>query len=110
LEEQRIGGLYVERQKDKIKILDIAVLPEYRNKEAGAKLITEILQAGEQTKSRCKFTSKAAISRQIFFAARFSSCCRRRNQSFAAMESGGNESQSSGNYRVTGKHTDSEFY
>ncbi len=48
LEEQSIGRLYVERQEDKIKILDITVLPEYRNKGIGTKLITEVLQAGEQ--------------------------------------------------------------
>ena len=48
LEEQPIGRLYVDRQKDKIKILDITVLPEYRNRGVGTKLIAEILQAGEQ--------------------------------------------------------------
>ncbi len=49
-EEQAIGRLYVDRQEDKIKILDITVLPEYRNRGVGTKLITEILQAGEQAK------------------------------------------------------------
>ncbi len=49
LEEQPIGRLYVERQEDKIKILDITVLPEYRNKGVGTKLIAEILQTGEET-------------------------------------------------------------
>jgi len=48
LEGQPIGRLYVERQEDKIKILDITVLPEYRNRGVGTKLIAEILQAGEQ--------------------------------------------------------------
>jgi len=46
LEEQSIGRLYVDRQRDKIKILDITVLPEYRDRGAGTKLIAEILQAG----------------------------------------------------------------
>jgi len=50
LEKEPIGRLYVERQEDKIKILDITVLPEYRNKGVGTKLIAEILQAGEQAK------------------------------------------------------------
>jgi len=49
LEAQPIGRLYIERQEDKIKILDITVLPEYRNRGVGTKLITEILQTGEQT-------------------------------------------------------------
>jgi ribosomal protein S18 acetylase RimI-like enzyme len=48
LEEQPIGRLYIERQEDKIKILDITVLPEYRNQGVGTKLIAEILQEGEQ--------------------------------------------------------------
>ena len=50
LEDQPIGRLYVDRQddQDKIKILDITVLPEYRNRGVGTKLIAEILQAGEQ--------------------------------------------------------------
>ena len=49
LKEQPIGRLYVERQEDKIKILDITVLPEYRNRGVGTKLIAEILQEGEQS-------------------------------------------------------------
>ncbi len=48
LDGQPIGRLYIERQVDKIKILDITVLPEYRNRGVGTKLITEITQAGEQ--------------------------------------------------------------
>ena len=48
--EQSIGRLYVERQEDKIKILDITILPEYRNSGVGTKLIEEILQEGERTK------------------------------------------------------------
>lgn len=48
LEGQPIGRLYVEQQEDKIKILDITILPEYRNRGVGTKLIAEILQAGGQ--------------------------------------------------------------
>jgi len=48
LKEQPVGRLYVDRQEDKITILDITVLPGYRNRGVGTKLITEILQAGEQ--------------------------------------------------------------
>ena len=49
LDGQPIGKLYIERQADKIKILDITILPEYRNRGAGTKLIAEILQTGEHS-------------------------------------------------------------
>lgn len=37
------GNLYVDRHHDEIRILDIALLPEYRNKGIGSQLIRELL-------------------------------------------------------------------
>lgn len=40
------GNLYVHRQDDEIRILDIALLPEHRNKGIGSRLIRELLAEG----------------------------------------------------------------
>lgn len=37
------GNFYVERLQDEIHIIDIALLPEYRNKGIGSKLIKQLL-------------------------------------------------------------------
>lgn len=37
------GNLYVDRQGDEIRIIDIALLPEYRNKGIGSQLLKELL-------------------------------------------------------------------
>ena len=42
-EKSPIGRLYVDRREKEICILDIALLPEYRGKGVGTRLISEIL-------------------------------------------------------------------
>ena len=45
---QPIGRLYVDRQPDDIRIVDIALLPEYRGTGLGTILVKEILAEGER--------------------------------------------------------------
>jgi ribosomal protein S18 acetylase RimI-like enzyme len=51
LNAQPVGRLYVARRESEIRILDITILPEYRNKGIGTPLIkdlmTEAAQAGK---------------------------------------------------------------
>jgi ribosomal protein S18 acetylase RimI-like enzyme len=43
LHDQPIGRLYVDRREDEIRIIDIALLPEHRNKGIGSALLKDIL-------------------------------------------------------------------
>src|SRR5688572_13925507 len=43
-----IGRLYIDRRTKEIRIVDIALLPEYRNQGIGSGLLKEILAEGEQ--------------------------------------------------------------
>ena len=44
-----VGRLYVDRRADEIRIIDIALMPGYRGKGIGGKLMRELLQeAGEK--------------------------------------------------------------
>lgn len=44
LDEKQIGRLYVARTAKEIKILDITVLPEFRGRGIGTKLVRDILE------------------------------------------------------------------
>ena len=44
--EQPAGRLYIQRRKDEIRIMDIALLPHYRRQGIGSHLLNEILQEG----------------------------------------------------------------
>lgn len=46
LGDEPIGRLYVDHRPDEIRILDIALLPAYRNRGIGTRLIEEILDRG----------------------------------------------------------------
>ena len=46
LGDEPIGRLYVDHRPDEIRILDIALLPAYRNRGIGTRLIVEILDRG----------------------------------------------------------------
>ena len=41
-----VGRLYIHRQDNEIRIIDIAILPEYRGKGMGTALLSEILAEG----------------------------------------------------------------
>lgn len=43
LNSKLIGRLYVERRNDEIRIIDIALLPKYRSRGLGSKLLQDLL-------------------------------------------------------------------
>jgi len=49
LEDQCAGRLYIARNKDEIRILDIALLPEYRNKGIGKSIIEGLTREASET-------------------------------------------------------------
>lgn len=44
-----VGRLYVDRRKAEIRIIDIALLPLFRNRGIGSTLLKELLAEGEQS-------------------------------------------------------------
>ena len=48
LNGEPIGRLYLERRAREIRIVDIALLPEYRNRGIGSALLHEILAEGQR--------------------------------------------------------------
>jgi ribosomal protein S18 acetylase RimI-like enzyme len=52
LEGQPIGRVYVDRRSDDIRITDIALLPEFRDRGIGRMLMEEILEEGRTTGKR----------------------------------------------------------
>jgi ribosomal protein S18 acetylase RimI-like enzyme len=47
LNGQPIGRLYLDRRVDELRIIDIALLPEYRNQGLGSRLMQKILAEAE---------------------------------------------------------------
>ncbi|MCP4362650.1 MAG: GNAT family N-acetyltransferase [Chloroflexi bacterium] len=47
--DEPIGRLYIDRRADEIRIIDIALLPKYRNQGIGSRYMQTILAEGEQT-------------------------------------------------------------
>jgi ribosomal protein S18 acetylase RimI-like enzyme len=43
-ESKAIGRLYIDHRSDEIRIIDIALMPEYRNKGIGKSLLTDIIK------------------------------------------------------------------
>jgi ribosomal protein S18 acetylase RimI-like enzyme len=48
LQDEPIGRLYIDRRQDEIRLIDIALLAEHRNKGIGSTLLTGILAEGQQ--------------------------------------------------------------
>ncbi len=46
-EHKPVGRLYLDHRKDEIRIIDISLLPPYRNQGIGTAFLTEILTEGE---------------------------------------------------------------
>jgi ribosomal protein S18 acetylase RimI-like enzyme len=44
LENRSIGRLYIARWPEEIRIVDLALLPEYRNRGIGTRLLTDVLE------------------------------------------------------------------
>ena len=49
LDEEPIGRLYVDRRTHEIRLVDIALLPQYRSQGIGSRLIQNLLSEGEST-------------------------------------------------------------
>jgi len=47
LDDEPIGRLYVDRRTDEIRIIDIALLPEYRRRGIGGRLLRELLDEAQ---------------------------------------------------------------
>lgn len=47
---QSVGRLYIAELADEIRIIDITILPEYRNRGIGTKFIKDVLQTGADKK------------------------------------------------------------
>jgi len=52
VEGEAAGRLYVARWEDEIRIMDIALLPEYRRKGIGTQLLRDLLDEGSRTGKR----------------------------------------------------------
>jgi ribosomal protein S18 acetylase RimI-like enzyme len=52
LDGEPVGRLYLDRRKSEIRIVDIALLPAYRNRGIGSALLHEILAEGARTGRR----------------------------------------------------------
>lgn len=50
LDGERIGRIYVDRRIEEIRLMDIALLPEFRNRGIGTKLIRDLMD--EATRSQ----------------------------------------------------------
>ena len=48
LAEQPIGRLYLDRRDDEIRIIDIALMPEQRNRGIGGQLLSDLLNEAAQ--------------------------------------------------------------
>src|SRR5688572_22202669 len=49
-DSEPVGRLYVLREEDLIRILDITVLPQFRNAGVGTSLVRELLDEGARTR------------------------------------------------------------
>ena len=47
LKRQAIGRLYIHRKKEEIRLIDIALLPDYQNQSIGTFLVKNILEEGK---------------------------------------------------------------
>lgn len=47
--QKSVGRLYVQKMKEEIRVVDIAILPEYRNKGLGTFLLKSILEEAQKS-------------------------------------------------------------
>lgn len=48
MDQHPIGRLYIDRRKDEIRLIDIALLPSYRGQGIGRQLMEEVLEEGRK--------------------------------------------------------------
>ncbi len=48
LNNEPVGRLYVDRRKDEVHIIDIALLPEFRNRGIGSKILKDLIAEAEE--------------------------------------------------------------
>lgn len=48
-DEGAVGRLYVDRRKDEIRLIDIALLPEFRNQGIGGRLLNGLIDESERS-------------------------------------------------------------
>jgi ribosomal protein S18 acetylase RimI-like enzyme len=48
LDNNPVGRLYVDRRKDEVHIIDIALLPEFRNRGIGSKILKDLMAEAEE--------------------------------------------------------------
>src|SRR3954451_10362612 len=48
VEDEPVGRLYVDRREDEIRIVDIALLPEYRNRGIGSGLLGDLIAEADR--------------------------------------------------------------
>jgi RimJ/RimL family protein N-acetyltransferase len=67
LEGRPVGRLYVARRESEVRILDITVLPEYRNRGIGTRLIKALMrEAGSMEKPLNIYVESFNPSRRLF--------------------------------------------
>lgn len=53
-DDLRLGRLYVLREADEIRIMDITLLPEHRGKGVGTSLVRELMEEAAESKRRLR--------------------------------------------------------
>ncbi len=51
-DEEAIGRIYIDRDKNSICLIDIALMPQFKNKGLGSKLLKELLFEAQQTQKK----------------------------------------------------------
>lgn len=72
LGEQPIGRLYVDRQEQEIRILDITILPAHRGRGIGTPIISQLMHEAKSTNRRLTiYVETFNPSRRLFERLRF---------------------------------------
>lgn len=52
---EQIGRLYVERRKDEIRLIDLALLPDFRGRGIGSKILRDLIAEAEKANLPLRF-------------------------------------------------------
>lgn len=67
-DDQKIGRLYKAALDDEIRIIDLTLLPEFRNQGIGTSLISDILKTGEEQKKAVRIYLETYNPSQTLFS------------------------------------------